>query len=354
MANDLWKKVLKTKSIAEDIIKEEDISDLGFLSTGMITTNLLFSGKVDGGIPIGKLSMIAAPPALGKSLIGYAALKDAQKQEKFCVLIDAEIAFSYDLARKMGIDVSKEKLLVIQNNQIEKIQEQIVNICDGVEKEERKNLFFLVDSVAAMLTSKTLNDAVAGKDVSDMTEAKKKNKLAKICMGLGATFFFINHVYDNIGGFGDPMSIPGGRGLQFMAHCIVMGQSKAKDKDSEGISGALITAKTIKSRFGKEHSKLQFRIKHDGGLDTFYGLLDDAVEGGFVKNEGGYIISTVGEPKKLRESQIYNSAFWLPIFSQTKFKDYLEDKYSFKNTEMDIAKNDICDMLNGEVEEEEG
>ena len=37
------------------------------------------------------------------------------------------------------------------------------------------------------------------------------------------------------------------------------------------------------------------------------------------------------------EKDIYNIDWWLPIFKQTTFKDYLESKYSFRSQELDIA-----------------
>ena len=37
-----------------------------FISTGVLTLNLLYSGRLDGGIPKGKVTMIAADSSLGK------------------------------------------------------------------------------------------------------------------------------------------------------------------------------------------------------------------------------------------------------------------------------------------------
>ena len=97
------------------------------------------------------------------------------------------------------------------------------------------------------------------------------------------TYFVINHVIDNTGGFGDPLKIPGGRRLYFNSENVVLATGKARDKGTDGdISGAIMTATTHKGRKALEKSKLRFRIKHKGGLDMFYGLLDDALEGGFV------------------------------------------------------------------------
>ena len=346
MNKDIYKKILKDKDVIGSYLKTG--TDIETLSTGVVSMNLLYSGRVDGGIPIGKVSQMAAPSTLGKSFIGLACLKNAQKKGFTCIVVDTEFAFDFDFAEAIGIDISKDKLIVIQNNRIEEVQKMVLGIFDGMETlQERNNIFVLLDSFGGLVTSKTEGDAKDGKDVMDMTEAKKKNKFAKLLMGTRGTFFIVNHVYDNIGGFGDPLSIPGGRGLYFASHCIVLGSSKAKDKDAGEISGALITCKTQKSRLSKEHSKIKFRIKHEGGLDIWYGLLDDAMESGVVISPSkGFISRThIKDDKKLREKNIYTKDFWIPIFKETNFKEFLENKYTFKGTSLDIAEDDVIGEL---------
>ena len=345
MKNEIYKKILKDKDCIGTYLKTG--TEIKTLSTGVVSMNLLFSGKIDGGIPIGKVSQMAAPSTLGKSFIGLSCLKNAQKKGFTCIVIDTEFAFDFEFAEAIGIATDKESLIVIQNNRIEQVQKMVMNIFDDLEtKEEKENVFILVDSFGGLVTSKSVDDAGSGKDVTDMTEAKKKNKFAKLMMGTHGTFFIVNHVYDNIGGFGDPLSIPGGRGLYFASHCIVLGSSKAKDKDSGEISGALITCKTQKSRLSKEHSKIKFRIKHEGGLDIWYGLLDDAIEAGVVVSAKGFVYRPhIEGDKKLREKQIYTKDFWLQVFKETNFKEFLENKYTFKGSSLDISEDDIIEEL---------
>jgi len=339
------------KSIYDIIQKDKGIKDrnaLGsylidhdlpteFISTNVIALNLLFSGRVNGGIPKGKISMISAPSMLGKSFVGMSIAKSAQKKGMNVVIIDTERAFSFKLAKGLGIDTSKEKLVVLQENSIEEVKSIIMTICDNLTVEERRNTLFLMDSWGTLVTSKTIKDALTGNDVSDMTESKKKNALANIILNTQATFFVINHVYDNTGGFGDPLKIPGGRRIVFNSDAIVLGMSRAKDKDKKKeISGHIISATTFKSRTSKEHSKLKFRIKNSGGLDVFYGILDDAIEHGVVEktkkgNSTAFVRTHIEGDEPVLETEIYNSAFWKPVFKDTDFKDYLEKKYTFES-----------------------
>jgi len=169
-----------------------------------------------------------------------------------------------------------------------------------------------------------------------------------------ATFFVVNHVYDNVGGMGDTLKIPGGRKIEFNSEAIVLGRSRAKEKKSASdptIIGYIITAETYKSRWSKQNSKLKFRIKVDGGLDIFYGILDDAIEAGVVvKPKAGYYSRPcVPNDKEFKENAIYNSDFWLPIFKDTEFKQWLEEKYTHNDT-LDIStETDGLNLMTEEV-----
>jgi len=324
-----------------------------FLSTNVITLNLLFSGKIDGGIPKGKISMISAPSMMGKSFISYGLVKNAQKKEMQVCIIDTERAFSFQFAQSIGIDISPEKLVVLQENGIEEVSGIIMTICQEIPKDERKNILFIIDSWGSLVTSKTLNNALVGNDAQDFTIPKKKNNLANIMLNTKATYFIANHVYDNVGGMGDLVSIPGGRKIVYNSECVVLGRSRAKEKKSASdptIVGHIITVETYKSRWSKEKSKLQFRIKVDGGLDIFYGILDDALEAGVLANSkpGSYYRPNIDKDESVKEANIYNSDFWLPIFKNTDFKEWLKKKYTFSSP-LDISnESEFLNLLNGE------
>jgi len=344
-------------ALSEYLFTEDEPTE--FLSTNIIALNLLYSGRVDGGIPIGRMSMISAPSMLGKSFIAYGLVKNAQKRGMQVCIIDTERAFSFQFAQAIGIDISPDKLVVLQENGIEDVSGIIMTIATQVEKEQRKNVFFVIDSWGALVTSKTLSNALVGNDAADFTIPKKKNNLANIMLNTKCTFFVVNHVYDNVGGMGDTMQVPGGRKIVFNSDCVVLGRSRAKEKKSASnpeIVGHLITAETYKSRFSREKSKLKFRIKVNGGLDIFYGILNDALEGGFVDvPKVGYCGRThIKDDKPVKNTEIYTADFWLPVFNDTDFKQYLEKKYTFSNP-LDIAtEEEALEVLNGNAPKKAG
>jgi RecA/RadA recombinase len=186
-------KALKNKLIKESVYKEDD-SEQTFIDTGCLSLNLLFSGRLNGGIPVGKISQIAAPSSLGKTFIGMKVARNAQRKGMEVIYLDTEFAYDANFADNLGIDQSK--ILVIQDNRIERVQSKLLTITDGLSKEEKKSLLVVLDSWGGLVTSKTEEDAMDGNDKRDMTISQKKNSFARLLTGIEVSMFIINHVYD--------------------------------------------------------------------------------------------------------------------------------------------------------------
>jgi len=338
---DVYKTLAGDKDIGQDVVDENE--KLEFISTGVVNLNIAYSGKVFGGIPMGKVSQMASLSSLGKSFVGMSIGKNAQKKDCFFLYIDTENAFDYKFAKQCGVDTSKEKFMALSNNNIFDVQKAILKSVKNVPKDKRKYVFIFLDSFANLQTPQTLKKAEEGNEKKDMSITQLKNGLSRVLSNTHATIFVANHLYQNVGGFGDALQVPGGKVLKHNCTGVVMGSSKAKDKDSqENITGSIITIEIEKSRLAYEKAKLKFRIKRDGGLDIYYGLLDDAKEHGCVEKTGNYYIRPhIKNDKKFYEKNIYNKEFWLPIFRDTDFKDFLETKYAFKEeNKLDIADDD--------------
>ena len=348
--NSLISRLSKNKLIKDSVLNKDDDFIQEFINTGALSINVLFSGRLNGGIPIGKISQIAAPSSLGKSFIGFKVSKNAQKIDKdwIVIYVDTEMAFDFDFADNIGIDL--DRLLVIQSNQIEDVQRKIMAIASEFTKEERKKVLLVVDSWGGLVTSKTVSNAETGNDAVDFTPAKKKNTLAKLITGMGMTVFVINQIYETMDQY-NPYAIPGGNGLYFACSSIVLATSKAKAKATQSdteIIGADILAHTRKSRFCKENSKLRYLIKYDGGIHPFYGILGDALEGGYIDKPtvGYYTRPCVPGDRKWREREIWEKSaeFWGPVLKETDIAKYFEMKYTFLHSEIVDEDFDFKDL----------
>lgn len=349
-------KLKADKKLAEFAYKEQKLE---FISTGVLTLNLLFSGRLDGGIPIGKVNMIAADSSLGKSFTGLKVVKNAQRMGMDCIFIDSEFSYDKVFAESIGIDT--DKIFVYQNNQIEEIQNFIMKTFNDMPLQDRKNTLVIIDSWNAMVTSKTVDDSIEGKDVKDMTISIKKNTLAKLLTGLRTTIYVINQIYDSMDMY-NPIAIPGGKGLYFASSSIVLGSSKAKNKETDGeVSGAIITASTKKSRICKENTKLKYLIKYEGGIHPVWGIDDDLYEFGFLlKPSMGWYqrdfskLGLEGEDRKWRakEMALQWKEFYGPIINNPTVKEMFEKKYTFEHQTIVDILDDADDIQITQQEEQ--
>ena len=343
MSDSIYNKLMKSKDLSDKMVERTKVRE--YISTNVIVLNLLFSGRVRGGIPKGMISQISADSALGKSMIGLSILREAQRKGMECAVIDTERSWDWQLAEAFGIDTNK--LPVLQTGEIAKIKQAISEMSEGKNRAQRENTFILFDSWGRLVSQVILDKAAEGSTARDMSLPFWKNELANIMAESDMTYFVINHVYANTGGFGDPLSVPGGKRLYFNSDGIVMCMGGAKDKESDEIVGKIVTATAKKGRKAIEFSKLKYRLNHDGGLDMFYGLLDDALEHGCIvaPKQGRYSRPCVPEDKAWKEADIYTPDFWIPILKNTDFEKFLSEKYSYVGRDMDVKNGGLEDLL---------
>ena len=353
MASKLLASLKKNKVLAELVTDNVVVDE--FISTNCIPVNLLLSGKIKGGIKKGKISQICADSGWGKSMIGLNVLKAAQQQGLDCIVIDTEHAFNFELAKSLGINT--DEIVVFQSSIIPELKRIVANINKELNKSEARNVFILFDSWGPIVEEQVLDKAAEGSSAVNMSAAKFKNELANVLGAYGNTVLVLNHVYASLQQYGDAFAIPGGKKLYFLSDAIMMASSAAKAKDKEGnIYGKIITAQVKKGRAAKEFAKTHFLIEHSGGVNPYYGLLDDAIASECVfKPKPGYycrtdydVDKTTGEPTKMwKEAELYCAKFWLDLYKDEKFNKFVEKKFAFEDQELISATQDVLAMMEG-------
>lgn len=356
MASKLVASLKKNKALAE-LVANEVVKD-EFVSTNCIPVNLLLSGKIKGGIKKGKISQICADSGWGKSMIGLNVLKAAQQQGFDCVVIDTEKAFNRDLAASLGINVND--IAIFESSLVPELKQIVANINNGLTRAEQRNVFILLDSWGPIVEQQVLDKAAEASTAVNMSGARFKNELATVLSCYANTVLVLNHVYATLQQYGDAYAIPGGKKLYFLSDAIMMASSAAKAKDKDGaIYGKIITASVKKGRAAKEFAKTKFLIEHSGGINPYYGLLDDAIAAGvvFKPKAGRYartdydVDQTTGEvTRQWKEDELYCAKFWIPLYKDEKFNKYVEQKFAFEDEELISATQDVLAMINGEAE----
>jgi len=322
-------------------IDDEQVREIrdGFANTGCIPINLLLSGKVDGGIPRRGVTTLAGDSGYGKTYIALSAAKNFMDDGYSVLWIDSEFAINEDTIKNFGLQkrIDSEQLKIIGETNINKIKSLLVNILEEIDRDDK--LVIVIDSYSALVTTKSVEDALKEKEVADMHTVKKKNEMMTIVNGLAAKkevpVIVINHVYQEQSAMYPKTIISGGTKVRYFSNSILLLNSKAKVKDKNGnVIGAMVTAITDKSRFAKEQTRMKFYINFTKGLSKYHGLLDSFIDMGLIVKEGKRVYSIENPDKKWWEKDIYCDEFFEPLLE--KHRDKIEENFKYKPIKEDF------------------
>jgi RecA/RadA recombinase len=283
--------IFETVSKKTALIIEEEQNERTFIDTGNYVFNALLSRNIrTGGVPDNRLTILAGPPGCGKSYMCYNIARNAQKDGYNIIYIDTEYSIELEELQRFGIDISKDKLLLIRNNKVEDLKIALAQLLRGLREKKQsgidigKNLIIL-DSIGQLASNKEVEDAIEGKIKVDMSRAKGLKSLFRVItadMGyLGIPMIATNHVYMSQDLY--PTAIMGGgEGVMYSASTVVfmsIAKFKAGDESSDhkafvkdlGQSGIVVTAKSKKNRLAKP-MQIKFVIDFDEGTNPYKGL----------------------------------------------------------------------------------
>ena len=200
----------------------------------------------------------------------------------------------------------------------------------------------MIDSIGNLASKKELDDAMNEKSVADMSRAKALKGLFRMTTPYltmrDIPLLAVNHTYQEIGLFPKAV-VSGGTGIYYSSDNIwIIGRQQEK-KGTE-IMGYNFVINVEKSRFVREKSKIPISVTWEGGIETYSGLLDVAIEGGYVVKPtiGWYskVDKVTGEIEdaKVRQKETLKKEFWLPIFEKTDFKQFLKKRYEVGHADM--------------------
>jgi RecA/RadA recombinase len=338
-------------SILEKIKKNTTIKDSAILSTSkfftkkdMIPTdipiiNVALSGRLDGGLTPG-ITMWAGPSKHFKT--GFSLLMAKAYLEKYddaaVLFYDSEFGSPQSYFESFGIDVNR--VLHTPITDIEQLKFDIMSQFTQLDRGD--HLIIIIDSIGNLASKKEVEDAIDQKSVSDMSRAKQIKSLFRMItphLNLkDIPLIVVNHTYKEIGMFPKDI-VGGGTGSYYSADNIfILGRQQSKEGTE--VTGYNFIINVEKSRYVREKSKIPVSLSFDGGISRWSGLLDIALEGGFVTkpSNGWYskadVITGEVEAKKYREKDTDNQEFWESIILNPLFHDYITRKYSIANGEI--------------------
>ena len=333
-------------SLRDKLIKNSTIEFTATLTDSKIYTkkdmiptkvpmiNLALSGNIDGGITPG-LTMLAGPSKHFKT--GFALLMAQAYLEKYpdgiILFYDSEFGTPQTYFDKFGIPLDS-----VVHTPITDVEELKFDIMKQLKEIVRgEHVMIIIDSIGNLASKKEVEDALNEKAVADMSRAKQLKSLFRMItphLSLkDIPVIAVNHTYKEIGMFPKDV-VGGGTGAYYGADNIwILGRQQ--DKDGTEIQGYHFVINVEKSRYVREKSKIPITIGYENWINRWSGLLELAVEGGYVAKPkvGWYAVvdKETGEigSKNYRAGDIVDSEeFWMTILEETDFKEWLKNKFS--------------------------
>lgn len=296
--------------------------------------NVALAGSVDGGITPG-LTMLAGPSKHFKT--GFALLFASSFLKKYkdgiILFYDSEFGTPQDYFKTFGIPL--DSVVHTPLTDIEELKHDIMQQLKSLERTD--HIMIIVDSIGNLASRKEVDDALEGKSVADMTRAKQLKSLFRMITPhltlKDIPMVVVNHSYREIGTMYPRDIVGGGTGGYYSSGNIwILGRQQ--DKDGTEIAGYHFVINVEKSRHVKEKSKIPITISFNGGINRWSGLLDVALEGGYIhKPKNGWycrVDKETGEVlgKNMRAGEIDNNKeFWKEVFQTTDFAKFIESKY---------------------------
>jgi RecA/RadA recombinase len=313
------------------------------VQTDVPMINVALSGSMEGGLAPG-LTVLAGPSKHFKTSFALIMAAAYLKKYEDAVLLfyDSEFGSPQDYFKSFGIDT--DRVLHTPVTDVEQLKFDMISQLEGLDRDDK--VVIVIDSVGNLASKKELEDAINEKSVADMSRAKALKGLFRMVTPYlnmkNIPLIAVNHTYKEIGLFPKDI-LSGGTGIYYSADNIwILGRQQ--DKQGTEIKGYHFIINVEKSRYVKEKSKIPISVSWEGGVQRWSGLLDVALDGGYVAkpSNGWYcrVNRSTGElvDPKSRERDTLTPDFWEPILAETDFREYIKNKFSILNESLAIEE----------------
>ena len=327
-------KIKKNSTIKESAVLAQSkfFTKKDMIPTSIPIINVALSGRLDGGLTPG-LTMWAGPSKHFKTAFSLLMAKSYLDKYPDAALLfyDSEFGTPQSYFDAFGIDTDRVLHTPIMDVEQLKfdIMQQLTNIARG------DNVIIVVDSIGNLASKKEVEDAMDGKSVADMSRAKQMKSLFRMVTPhltmKDIPMVVVNHTYKTMELYSKDV-VGGGTGSYYSADNIFI-LGRQQEKEGTEIVGYNFIINVEKSRYVKEKSKIPVSVSYNGGISTWSGLLDVALESGHVVKPSNGWYSKVNietgeiEEKKYRLKEIDNRDFWMPIVTSKSFNDFVNKKY---------------------------
>lgn len=310
------------------------------IPTSIPIINVALSGKMDGGFTPG-LTVLAAPSKHFKSAFSLLMAGAFLKKYPDGIILFYDSEFGTPQSYFSSFDVPMESVIHTPITDIEQLKFDVMQQLNALTRDDK--IMIVIDSVGNLASKKEVEDALKQSSAADMTRAKQLKSLFRMVTPhltlKDIPMVVVNHTYQTQELYSKSV-VSGGTGIYYSADNIwIIGRQQ--DKEDNELVGYNFIINVEKSRYVKEKSKIPITVNFDSGINRWSGLLELALQGKFVTKpkQGWYarVNQETGEidGKNYRAGDIIdNTEFWKSIFTETDFKQWIEEKYSLGGMKM--------------------
>jgi len=251
-----------------------------FLPTGSVSLDRALG---IGGLPVGRVIEMYGPESSGKSTLAMNVLKSAQDMypTRAVAYLDSEMAVNKEYAKAIGLDLSKDRFIFVQESETEKVLDMAHTLAkSGVSA-------LVVDSVASLISKREIEEA-------ETTESRMGGNAKALsshlrfmvgaCKESTCTAIYLNQLREKLGVmFGNPETTPGGRALKFYASVRIDTRIIEHLKDKDGVEfGVKVRAKVVKNKVSAPYRVAEYGLLYGKGIDVIGDLLDTCTAAGIL------------------------------------------------------------------------
>jgi len=332
----LINRLIKNSTIDQSSILTESkiYNRKDMITTSVPMVNVALSGRIDGGLTPG-LTIMAGPSKHFKSAFSLLMAGAYMKQYPESVLLFYDSEFGTPKSYFDAFNIDMDRVVHTPITDIEKLKFDIVKQLEEIGRDDK--VVIVIDSVGNLASKKETDDALEGKSVADMSRAKALKSLFRMVTPhltlKDIPLIVVNHTYKEMALYPRDI-VSGGTGIYYSADTIwILGRQQ--EKDGKDITGYNFVINVEKSRYVKEKSKIPITVSYEGGIKKWSGLLDLALEGGYIAKPTAqsyqFVDRSTGEltGPKLKASEIEdNGDAWKTLLSTTDFAEWIKKKYT--------------------------
>lgn len=347
-------KIKKNSTIkaSEILSKSSFFNEKDMIPTKIPAINIALSGRLDGGLTPG-LTMWAGPSKHFKTAFSLLMAKAYMEQYEESALLFYDSEFGTPQSYFTSFGIPMDRVLHTPITDVEQLKFDLMKQLDSLDRGDK--IIIIVDSIGNLASKKEVEDALNEKAVADMSRAKQIKSLFRMVTPhltmKDLPMVVVNHTYKEIGMFPKDI-VSGGTGSYYSADNIYI-IGRQQEKTGTEITGYNFIINVEKSRHVREKSKIPINVTHSGGISRWSGLLDIAMDGGFVIKPSNGWYSRVdtdtgeAESKKWRAKETDTKEFWMDVLTNPKFKEYIKKTYQVGHESI-IREEEIDEFIGEE------